>query len=214
MQKLPDRLKTDAHKKASDTLDKAVDKIRKTTKLDEAKRMVDKANTYMNDWKQVDDHLKGRRVSEQAKNAVKLLTSAGRAATEIPMQASDRAHDAAAQAAEKALKPISPEAAKRAKDAILEQKKALHQVREEVVHLPEKAVRPVTKGPFGEQWTEAEKNNPELRRIRGPGAFKPTKGFDPRVGLKKAEGALERARQWLVEHGVWQLKRVPRLEDD
>lgn len=80
--------------------------------------------------------------------------------------------------------------------------------------MPTKAVRPATKGPFGEHWESAEKNNPELRRIKGPGAFPPAKGFDPRVGLRKAEGWIESGRQWLVEHGVWQLKRVPRLEPD
>jgi len=214
MRNLPDRLKTDAHKRASDALEKTVDKIRKTTKLDQAKRVVDGVNSYMKDWERVDENLKGRRVSKQAKDAVKVLTSAGRAATEIPMQMSDRVHDVAAQAAERALKPFSEKAAKRAKEAILEQKKALHRLREEMVHLPSKAVRSATKGPFGEYWRDAEKNNPELRGIKGPGAFPPPKGFDPRVGLRKAEGWIERVRQWLVDHGIWQLRRVPRLEDD
>jgi hypothetical protein len=211
--KVPDELKTDTQKKVERTFDNVLDKVRKTTKLDKAKQFVDKANTYMKDWERVDQKLKDRPVSKDAKNAVKMLETATRAATEIPMQVSDRAHDIAAETVEKILKPFSPETASRAKKGIIEQKEALHKVREGVVHLPTSAVRPATSKRFGEYWETAKKNNPELRGIKGPGAFKPVKR-DFETGSEKAARWYEEFRQWLDKHGPWQLRRVKPLDPD
>jgi len=211
--KVPDELKTDTQKKVERTVDNVLDKVRKTTKLDEAKQFVDKANTYMKDWERVDQKLKDRPVSKEAKNAVKMLETATRAATEILMQVSDRAHDTLAEVVEKVLSPFSPETAGRAKKAIEEQKEALHKVREGVVHLPTSAVRTTTSKRFGEYWEAAEKNNPELRGIKGPGAFKPVKR-DFETGSEKAARWYEEFRQWLDKHGPWQLRRVKPLDPD
>jgi len=183
-------------KKASGIFDAVIKKAEKISHVDQAKRVVDEFNQHSRMHKKVDRELKGR-VSQEGRQSIKVLQSAIRGATEAPMRVSDMAHDTIAAGGEAAIKPFSEEAAQSFRQAIDEEKKALQEVRDGVVVLPSKAVKVATKGPFGEHWREAEVNNPELRGIRGDGAFPKPETPDFGRGWRKAKRAYNAAGKWL-----------------
>jgi len=185
-----------AFKKASGMFDAVIKKAEKISHVDQAKRIVDEFNQHTRMHKKVDRELDGR-VSQEGRQSIKVLQSAIRGATEAPMRVSDSAHDTIAAAGEAALKPFSEEAAQSFRDAVDKEKKALHEVRDGVVEIPTKGAKVVTKGPFGEQWREAEVNNPELRGIRGDGAFPKPETPDFGRGWRKAKRAYNAVGKWL-----------------
>ena len=203
--KLPGNLKnSETVKKVDELTNTTITKIKSTTSIDKVKNAVDKLNEHAEMHEEVDKQLKDR-VPEDARNAVKIIQSAIKYATDIPMQILDQVHDTAATVVKNILNSIAPETAKNASDAILKQKQALHDVKKGVERLPTKAVQVSTSKVFGEYWKEAEKNNPEIRGIRGEGAFQPAKPPDFGKGWRKAEGWYEDARKFLG-HYIWQLR--------
>jgi hypothetical protein len=141
-----------------------------------------------------------------------VIESATKGATYIAVKAHDRAMDSLATSADQVLCPFDPETADRVKTEIDKQKEAIHQVQDGLVRLPETGIKSVTKGVYGEYYQDAAVNNPEVRGIRGPGAFPPAEGFDPSVSVNKVKGWWQDAKESLSEH-VWQLREVPQFDD-
>lgn len=185
-----------AFRRASGLFETVVKKVEQVSHVDQAKQIVDEFNQHSRMHQQVDKELKGR-VSQEGRQSIKVLQSSIRGATEAPLRVSDMAHDTIAASGEAALKPFSEEAAQSFRKAVEEEKQALQNVREEVVQLPTKASKVVTKGVFGEHYRDAQVNNPELEGIRGEGAFPKPERPDFGRGWRKAENAYKKVSEWL-----------------
>jgi len=185
-----------AFRRASGLFDTVIKKVEQISNVDQARRMVDEFNQHANMHREVDRQLQGR-VSEEGRQSIKVLQSTIRGATEAPMRVSDKVHETIAASGEAALRPFSQEAARSFRQAVEEEKRALQNVREEVVQLPTKASKVVTKGVFGEHYRQAEVNNPELEGIRGEGAFPRPERPDFGRGWRKAERAYRALSDWV-----------------
>ena len=185
-----------AFRRASGLFDTVIKKVEQISNVDQAKRMVDEFNQHANMHREVDRQVPGR-VSEEGRQSIKVLQSTIQGATEAPMRVSDKVHETIAASGEAALRPFSQEAARSFRQAVEEEKRALQNVREEVVQLPTKASKVVTKGVFGEHYRQAEVNNPELEGIRGEGAFPRPERPDFGRGWRKAERAYRALSDWV-----------------
>jgi hypothetical protein len=208
MEKIPEQLK--ATQAWDDQVQPLLDKIEATA----PEKVLGEILANRELWEETREKLKGR-VPDDCIQAVNVLQSTIRTTVNIPMETVDKAHDALVQIIKTVLTAgqAKPDIAERAIKAIEEHKEALHQVAEDLARLPSKAVVPATKGVFGEYWKSAEGNNPEISGIKGEGAFEPAKGFDPNVGLKKAERWYRGIREWLGKQ-FWQLREYPPIEND
>jgi len=208
MEKIPEQLK--ATQAWEEQVQPLVDKIEATA----PEKILGEILANRELWEETREKLKGR-VPEDCIQAVNVLQSTIRTTVNIPMETVDKAHDALVQIIKTVLTAgqAKPDIAERAIKAIEEHKEALHQVAEDLARLPTKAIVPATKGVFGEYWKSAESNNPEIAGVKGEGAFEPAKGFDPNVGLRKAERWYRGIREWLGKQ-FWQLREYPPIEND